>query len=155
MKDGNVLVDTPGIGGSGEVTEKLLEYIPNAVAFIFVIDVSSAGGLQRDRVNLNWIYINILFLSLRKTLILYIIFIKISCFLFVWSAFLNSENGFRPTFIYVKNVFKYQIRVSRRRLVATFCKHKFLIVHGLCIQIWKTRSPKSDNFCEIEYLDKY
>lgn len=76
LKDGNVLVDTPGIGGSGEVTEKLLEYIPNAVAFIFVIDVSSAGGLQRDRVNLNWIYINIRFLSLRKTLILYIIFIK-------------------------------------------------------------------------------
>ena len=45
-------MDTPGIGGSGEVTQKLMEYIPNAVSFIFVINVSSAGGMQRDRVTL-------------------------------------------------------------------------------------------------------
>lgn len=45
-----VLVDTPGIGGSGHVTHKLIEYLPNAWAFIFVIDVSRAYGMQKDRV---------------------------------------------------------------------------------------------------------
>lgn len=49
-QDDAVLVDTPGIGGSGEVTEKLMEYLPNAVSFIFVINVGSAGGMQNDRV---------------------------------------------------------------------------------------------------------
>nr|XP_022312510.1 transmembrane GTPase fzo-like [Crassostrea virginica] len=44
-----ILVDTPGIGGSGEFTPKLMEYLPNAVSFIFVINVGSAGGMQRDR----------------------------------------------------------------------------------------------------------
>ena len=43
-------MDTPGIGGSGEVIEKLIEYIPNAVTFIFVVNVASAGGMQKDRV---------------------------------------------------------------------------------------------------------
>lgn len=52
IKDGCVLVDTPGIGGSGEFTGKLMDYIPNAVAFIFVINVANAGGMQNDRVRL-------------------------------------------------------------------------------------------------------
>ena len=43
-------MDTPGIGGSGKVTEKLINYIPNAVSFIFVVNVASAGGMQMDRV---------------------------------------------------------------------------------------------------------
>lgn len=52
-KQGNtILVDTPGIGGSGEVTNKLMDYLPNAVSFVFVINVVSAGGMQRDRVNI-------------------------------------------------------------------------------------------------------
>lgn len=49
LKGNTILVDTPGLGGSGNVTQKLIEYLPNAWAFIFVIDVSSAGGLQKDR----------------------------------------------------------------------------------------------------------
>ena len=44
------MVDTPGIGGTGEVTDKLIEYLHNAVSFVFVVDVSSAGGMQKDRV---------------------------------------------------------------------------------------------------------
>lgn len=44
-----ILVDTPGIGGSGNVTNKLIEYLPNALIFIFVIN---AGGMQNDRVNI-------------------------------------------------------------------------------------------------------
>lgn len=44
------LVDTPGIGGSGDYTKKLIEYLPNALAFVFVINAASAGGMQNDRV---------------------------------------------------------------------------------------------------------
>lgn len=44
-------VDTPGIGDSIEYKTMLEEYIPKAVAFVIVIDVSRGGGLQKDRVN--------------------------------------------------------------------------------------------------------
>lgn len=46
-------MDTPGIGGSKEVTERLMEYLPNAVLFIFVIDVSMSGGVRMGRVSKN------------------------------------------------------------------------------------------------------
>lgn len=49
LKGNAILVDTPGIGGSGDVTPKLMEYLPNAVSFIFVINIDSAGGMQSDR----------------------------------------------------------------------------------------------------------
>lgn len=49
LKGTTILVDTPGIGGSGKVTHRLIEYIPTALAFVFVIDASSAGGMQKDR----------------------------------------------------------------------------------------------------------
>lgn len=49
LKCNTLLVDTPGIGGSGEVTKKLIDYLPNALIFIFVINVASAGGMQHDR----------------------------------------------------------------------------------------------------------
>lgn len=51
LQQGNtILVDTPGIGGSDEVSRKLMEYLPNAVSFIFVINAGNAGGMQNDRV---------------------------------------------------------------------------------------------------------
>lgn len=50
-------MDTPGIGGSGEVTQKLIDYLPSAISFIFVINVGSAGGLQTDRVNIIITYV--------------------------------------------------------------------------------------------------
>lgn len=50
LLEGNmILVDTPGIGGSGNVTDKLIKYLPNALLFIFVINAGSAGGMQKDR----------------------------------------------------------------------------------------------------------
>lgn len=49
LQGNTILVDTPGIGGSGAVTQKLMDYLPNAVSFIFVINVGSAGGMQNDR----------------------------------------------------------------------------------------------------------
>lgn len=48
------IVDTPGIGDSIELKKMLEEYITKAVAFVIIIDVSRAGGLQRDRV---WKYL--------------------------------------------------------------------------------------------------
>lgn len=51
FKQGNtILVDTPGIGANEEITQKLKEYLPNAVSFVFVINVANAGGMQKDRV---------------------------------------------------------------------------------------------------------
>lgn len=29
----------------------MMEYVPNALAFVFVLNVSSAGGIQSDRVH--------------------------------------------------------------------------------------------------------
>nr|XP_022336257.1 transmembrane GTPase Marf-like [Crassostrea virginica] len=49
LKGNTILVDTPGVGGSTNSTDKLMEYLSNAVSFIFVINVGSAGGMQNDR----------------------------------------------------------------------------------------------------------
>nr|XP_034322355.1 uncharacterized protein LOC117688408 [Crassostrea gigas] len=47
IQNGNVtIVDTPGISDSIEYRTMLDKYIPKAVAFIIVIDVSRAGGLH-------------------------------------------------------------------------------------------------------------
>ncbi|XP_062581662.1 mitofusin-1-like [Saccostrea cucullata] len=51
LKGNIIIVDTPGKGDTGQddVAEKMMKYLPNAVAFIFVVNVSSAGGFQDDR----------------------------------------------------------------------------------------------------------
>uniref|UniRef100_K1R112 Uncharacterized protein n=1 Tax=Magallana gigas TaxID=29159 RepID=K1R112_MAGGI len=43
--------NTPGIGDKGqtEFVNMTMEYIPNALAFIFVVNVVNAGGFQDDR----------------------------------------------------------------------------------------------------------
>ena len=43
-------MDTPGIGIAGEVSQKLMDYLPNGLSFVFVINVANAGGMQRDSV---------------------------------------------------------------------------------------------------------
>lgn len=54
-----MIVDTPGFGDQEQqgVAEKMMSYLPNALAFIFVLNVSNAGGIQDDRV---WCLIYIL-----------------------------------------------------------------------------------------------
>ena len=47
---GIVIVDSPGIGESREITQTVKEFLPTAFAFIYVINSSNAGGLQPDRV---------------------------------------------------------------------------------------------------------
>lgn len=45
-------MDTPGFGDKKQenVAQLMLEYLPNALAIVFVINVQSAGGIQDDRV---------------------------------------------------------------------------------------------------------
>lgn len=52
---GNVMiVDTPGFGDEKEekendVEDQMRSYLPNALAFVFVVNVSNAGGVKTDR----------------------------------------------------------------------------------------------------------
>ncbi|XP_052236265.1 uncharacterized protein LOC127848024 isoform X2 [Dreissena polymorpha] len=43
------LIDTPGVGASQQLSERLLGYLPNAIGIIYIINSSNAGGLQYDR----------------------------------------------------------------------------------------------------------
>lgn len=49
-----IIVDTPGIGDNGQkdVAEMMMKYLPNALAFIFVLKPEAAGGLDDDRTQL-------------------------------------------------------------------------------------------------------
>lgn len=48
---GNVIiVDTPGIGEKEDLDKMLLNFLPHAVSFIFVINAGNAGGIQEDRI---------------------------------------------------------------------------------------------------------
>ena len=49
-KGKTMIVDTPGIGGSDEADQKVIEYLPNALSFVFVVNVANAGGMQKGRV---------------------------------------------------------------------------------------------------------
>ena len=46
-----MIVDRPGVGESDIMDEIVLNYLPNAFAFIYVINSSNAGGVQTDRVS--------------------------------------------------------------------------------------------------------
>ena len=48
LQEGVVIIDSPGLGESDEMDSVLMRYLPNAFAFIYVIDVSHAGGVQED-----------------------------------------------------------------------------------------------------------
>ena len=49
LKGHTIIVDTPGIGSNDELTKRVYEYLCKAVAFIYVINSSNAGGVQSDR----------------------------------------------------------------------------------------------------------
>ena len=46
-----MIVDRPGVGESDIMDEIVLNYLPNAFAFIYVINSSNTGGVQKDRVS--------------------------------------------------------------------------------------------------------
>ena len=43
-------MDSPGVGESGIMDDIVIDYLQEAFAFIYVINSSNAGGIQRDRV---------------------------------------------------------------------------------------------------------
>ena len=45
-----VIVDSPGIGESAITYDMVKAYLPETFLFIYVINSSNAGGIQRDRV---------------------------------------------------------------------------------------------------------
>ena len=53
FQQGVVIVDSPGIGESDIMDDIVVNYLPNAFAFIYVINSSLAGGVQKDRVSVS------------------------------------------------------------------------------------------------------
>ena len=45
-----MIVESPGIGESDIMDSQVIQYLPEAMAFIYVINSSNAGGVQEDRV---------------------------------------------------------------------------------------------------------
>ncbi|KAL5022494.1 hypothetical protein ScPMuIL_001649 [Solemya velum] len=49
LKAGLLIVDSPGIGDTEEMTDITMNYLVEACAFIYIINSSVAGGVQEDR----------------------------------------------------------------------------------------------------------
>ncbi|XP_022805450.1 uncharacterized protein LOC111342617 [Stylophora pistillata] len=49
LQNGIVIVDSPGIGESEIMDEEVVKYLPEAFAFVYVINSENAGGVQKDR----------------------------------------------------------------------------------------------------------
>jgi len=45
-----MIVDSPGVGESDVMSEFVLNYLPRAFCFMYVINSVNAGGIQEDRV---------------------------------------------------------------------------------------------------------
>ena len=52
FQNGVVIIDSPGIGESAIMDEIVTQYLPQAFAFIYVINSANAGGVQKDRVSI-------------------------------------------------------------------------------------------------------
>ena len=46
-----MIVDSPGVGESDVMSEFVLNYLPHAFCFMYVISSVNAGGIQDDRVS--------------------------------------------------------------------------------------------------------
>ncbi|CAH3183612.1 unnamed protein product, partial [Porites lobata] len=51
LEEGIVIIDSPGVGESAIMDEIVKQYLPQAFAFIYVINSINAGGVQKDRVS--------------------------------------------------------------------------------------------------------
>lgn len=49
LKKGVTIIDSPGVGESEIMDEVVTEYLPQAFGFIYVINSTNAGGVQKDR----------------------------------------------------------------------------------------------------------
>ena len=49
---GLTIIDSPGVGETDEMDEMVIQYLPKAFAFVYVINSANAGGIQKDRVSI-------------------------------------------------------------------------------------------------------
>ena len=47
-----MIVDSPGVGENEVMDKFVVNYMPNASCFIYVINSGNAGGVQEDRVSI-------------------------------------------------------------------------------------------------------
>ena len=47
-----MIVDSPGVGENEVMDKFVINYMPNALCFIYVINSGNAGGVQKDRVSI-------------------------------------------------------------------------------------------------------
>lgn len=52
ISKGNVvIVDTPGIGENEKLDNILMDFLPHAVSFVFIVNAKNAGGIHEDRLS--------------------------------------------------------------------------------------------------------
>ena len=44
-------MDTPGFGESADLNQKLMDFLPHAVSFVFIVNASNAGGIHEGGVS--------------------------------------------------------------------------------------------------------
>ena len=59
FQKGIVIIDSAGVGESEIMDEIVTEYLPRAFAFIYTINSSNAGGVQKDRVSDKLVKLNV------------------------------------------------------------------------------------------------
>ena len=50
---GLTIIDSPGVGETDEMDEMVIQYLPKAFAFVYVINSANAGGIKKDRVSIS------------------------------------------------------------------------------------------------------
>lgn len=70
-------MDTPGIGGDGQVCKYAEQYLSKSYGFIYVINSANAGGVQKGRVS--WAFLAQLFVVVVVVLVLLLLFIFYYC----------------------------------------------------------------------------
>ena len=58
-----MIVDTPGLGESQELYDMVYQYLPGVFAYIFVLSVSKADGINQDTVSTLKAYLHNLVLA--------------------------------------------------------------------------------------------
>ena len=51
-----MIIDSPGVGESDIMDQAVTQYLPQAFAFIYVINSANSGGIQKDRASI--VYVN-------------------------------------------------------------------------------------------------
>ena len=52
FQKGIVIIDSPGVGESDIMDATVTHYLPQAFAFIYIINSANSGGIQKDRASI-------------------------------------------------------------------------------------------------------